>query len=51
MSDTFFGKYANSSNRIHKSVLRAIWSRAKMIDPVRQGLQKWADHIDALTQL
>jgi integrase len=34
----------------HKAGVAGIYNRSKMTDAVREGLQKWADHVDALTR-
>jgi integrase len=33
----------------HKAGVAGIYNRSKMTDAVREGLQKWADHLDAIT--
>jgi hypothetical protein len=32
----------------HKAGVAGIYNRSKMSDAVREGLQKWSDHIEAL---
>ena len=32
-----------------KGGVAGIYNRSKMIDAVREGLQRWADHLDNLT--
>jgi integrase len=34
----------------HKGGIAGIYNRSKMIDAVREGLQKWADHVERLTK-
>ena len=34
----------------HKRGVAGIYNRSKMIDAVREGLQKWADHVEAITR-
>jgi hypothetical protein len=33
----------------HKAGVAGVYNRSKMIDAVREGLERWADHIDQIT--
>jgi hypothetical protein len=33
-----------------KAGVAGVYNRSKMIDAVRDGLQKWADHIERMTR-
>jgi hypothetical protein len=33
----------------HKAGVAGIYNRSKMTEAVREGLQRWADHLDQIT--
>jgi hypothetical protein len=33
----------------HKAGVAGIYNRSKLTDAVREGLQRWADHLDKIT--